>query len=139
MVRVGSRKYREFFPKAKMPVGRPSKKEKWDPIANYINLFKGLGERADEERIDELVNAMSNRKVMNKYSNGKMYKFLVRRRKEFLTKLLKEGLSNSPLKHIVPHVERTRNFDRILFLLRFYGSESKKIVTKLYIVGKLNS
>ena len=32
----------------------------------------------------------------------------------------------NPLKHIVRHVERTRNFDRILFLLRFYGSESKK-------------
>ena len=95
MVRVGSRKYKELFPKAKMPVSRPSKKEKWDPIANYINLFKGLGERADEERFDELVNAMSNRKVMNKYSNGKMYKFLVRRRKEFLTKLLKEGLSKN--------------------------------------------
>ena len=45
----------------------------------------------------------------------------------------------NPLKHIVPHVECTRNFDRILFLLRFYGSESKKIVIKLYIVGKLNS
>ena len=36
MVRVGSRKYKELFPEAKKPVGRPSKKEKWDPIANYI-------------------------------------------------------------------------------------------------------
>ena len=66
MVRVGSRKYKELFPEAKKHVGRPSKKEKWDPIANYINLFKESGERADEEHVDELVNAMSDRKVMIK-------------------------------------------------------------------------
>ena len=95
MVHVGSEKYKELFPEAKKHVGGPSKKEKWDPIANYINLFKELGERADEEHVDELVNAMSNRKVTIKYSNGKMYEFLVKRRKEFLTKLLKEGLSKS--------------------------------------------
>ena len=93
MVRVGSRKYKELFPEAKKHVGRPSKKK--DPIANYINLFKKLGERADEELVDELVNAMSNRKVMIKYSNGKIYEFLVKRRKEFLTKLLREGLSKN--------------------------------------------
>ena len=45
MVCVGSRKYKELFPEAKKHVGRPSRKEKWDPIANYINLFKELGER----------------------------------------------------------------------------------------------
>ena len=76
MVRVGSRKYKELFPEAKKHVGRPSREEKWDPIANYINLFEELGERADEEHVDELVNAMSNRKVTIKYSNGKMYDFL---------------------------------------------------------------
>ena len=95
MVRVGSRKYKELFPEAKKHLGRPSTKEKWDSIANYINLFKELGARADEEHVDELVNAMSNRKVMIKYSNGKMYEFLVRCHKEFLTKLLKEGLSKN--------------------------------------------
>ena len=69
---------------------------KWNSgKVNYINLFKELGERADEEHVDELVNAMSKRKVTIKYSNGKMYEFLVKRRKEFLTKLLKEGLSKS--------------------------------------------
>ena len=95
MVRVGSRKYKEHFPEAKKRVGRPSKKEKWDPIANYINLFEELGEKGDEEHVDELVNAMPNRKVMIRYSNGKMYEFLVKCRKEFLTKLLKEGLSKN--------------------------------------------
>ena len=95
MVRVGLRKYKELFPEAKKPVSRPSKKEKWDPIANYINLFKELGERADKEHVDELVNAMSNKKVMIKYSNGKMYEFLVKCCKEFLTKLLKESLSKN--------------------------------------------
>ena len=64
MVHVGSRKYKELFPEDKKHVGRPSKKEKWDPIANYINLFKELREKADEEHVDKLVNAMSNRKVM---------------------------------------------------------------------------
>ena len=95
MVRVGSRKYKELFPEAKKHVGRPSKKEKWDPIVNYINLFKELGEKADGEHVYELVNAMSNRKVMIRYSNGKTYEFLVKCRKEFLTKLLKEGLSKN--------------------------------------------
>ena len=87
---------RNSFQKLKsLSVDPRKKKTEWDPIANYINLFKELGERADEEHVDELVNAMSNRKVMIKYSNGKMYEFLVKRRKEFLTKLLKEGLSKS--------------------------------------------
>ena len=95
MVRVGSRKYKELFPEAKKHVGRPSKKEKWDPIANYVNLFKELGEKVDEEHVDELVNAMPDRKVMIRYSNGKTYEFLVKHRKEFLTKLLKEGLSKN--------------------------------------------
>ena len=95
MVSVGSRKQKELFPEAKKHVGRPLKKEKWDPIANYISLFKELGEKADKEHIDELVNAMSNRKVMMVNSNGKTYEFLVKRSKEFLTKLLKEGLSKN--------------------------------------------
>ena len=95
MVRVGSRKYKELFPEAKKHVGRPSRKEKWDPVADYINLvkeFSRIKEGADEERISEVVNAMSNRKVMVIFSYGKMFEFLAKRRKEFLAKLLKEGL-----------------------------------------------
>ena len=53
MVRVGSRKYKELYPEAKKPVGRPSKKERLDPITDCMNLFKELGEKADEERVDE--------------------------------------------------------------------------------------
>ena len=44
---------------------------------------------------------MSNRKVMVRYSNGEMYEFLVKHRKEFLTKLLKEGLSKNDVIDIV--------------------------------------
>ena len=107
MLRVGSRRYKELFPEAKKHVGRPSRKERWDPIANYINLFKELGEKADEEHVDELVNAMSNRKVMIRYSNGKMYEFVVKRCKEFLTKLLKEGLSKNDVIDIMVRKNQT--------------------------------
>ena len=34
MVHVGSRKYEELFTEAKKHVGRPSRKEKWDPVAD---------------------------------------------------------------------------------------------------------
>ena len=95
MVRVGSRKYKELFPETKKHIGRPSKKEISDPITNYIDLFKELGENADKEHINDMVNAMSNRKVVVKHSNGEMYEFLVKHRKEFLTKLLKESLSEN--------------------------------------------
>ena len=42
-----------------------------------------------------MVNTMSNRKLVVKYSNGETYEFLVKRCKEFLTKLLKESLSEN--------------------------------------------
>ena len=48
MVRVGSKKYKELYAEAKKPVGRPSKKDRLDPITNYIDLFKELNEKADE-------------------------------------------------------------------------------------------
>ena len=54
-----------------------------------------MNEKESEKSVDELVDAMSNRKVMVRYSNGETYEFLVKCRKEFLTKLLKEGLSEN--------------------------------------------
>ena len=60
-----------------------------------------MNEKADEKHVDELVNAMSNRKVMVRYSNDETYEFLVKHRKEFLTKLLKEGLSENDVIDIV--------------------------------------
>ena len=118
MVRVGSKKYKELFPEAKKHVGRPSKKEKWNPITDNINLFKELGEEADEGNIDELVKAMSNRKVKIKYSNGKTYEFLVKHRKEFLTKLFREGLSKRNVVDIMaskkPEVFHTSTLKRLV-------------------------
>ena len=101
MVSVGSRKYKKLYQEAKKPVGRPSKKDRLDPITNYIDLFKELNEKADEKRVDELVDAMSNRKVLVRHSNGETYEFLVKRRNEFLTKLLKEGLSENDVVDIM--------------------------------------
>ena len=46
----------------------------------------------DKEYIKDIVDAMSNRKVKLIFSRGKKFEFLVKRRKEFLTKLLTEGL-----------------------------------------------
>ena len=65
------------------------------PIADYIKLVKELSrakEGTDEGRVDDVIDAMSDRKVMVTFSNGKKFEFLVKRRKEFLAKLLKEGL-----------------------------------------------
>ena len=94
MVRVGSRKYKELFPKTKKHVGRPSRKEKWDLVADIVGLvkeFSELNKGKDKKAIDELVNIMSNRKFIVTFSNSKVFEFLAKRRKEFLAKLLKEG------------------------------------------------
>ena len=95
MVHIGSRKYKELFQETKKHVSRPSRKDRWDPIADCIKLVKELSrakESAKEGRVDDVIDAMSDRKVMVTFSNGKKFEFLVKRRKEFLTKLLKEGL-----------------------------------------------
>ena len=44
---------------------------------------------------------MSNRKVKLTFSNGKVFEFLVKHRKEFLTKLLTEGLSKNNVINIM--------------------------------------
>ena len=64
-----------------------------------------------------MVNAMSNRKVMIRYSNGKTYEFLVKHRKEFLTKLLKEGFSKNDVIDImvskIPHAVHTSTLKKV--------------------------
>ena len=49
----------------------------------------------DKEYIKDIVDAMSNRKVKLIFSNGKKFEFLVKHHKEFLKKLLTEGLSKN--------------------------------------------
>ena len=91
MIRIGSKKYKKLFPETKKHVGRPSKKEKWDPIVDIVGLvkeFSELNKGKDKKDIDEMVNIMSNRKFIVTFSNGKVFEFLAKRRKEFLAELL---------------------------------------------------
>ena len=92
MIKVGLRKYKEMFPDAKKPIGRP--KKRWDPVVDLMRIAKEF-DNLDKEYIKDIVDAMSNRKVKLIFSNGKRFEFLVKRRKEFLTKLLTEGLSKN--------------------------------------------
>ena len=92
MIKVGSRKYKEMFPDSKKPTGRP--KKKWDPVVDLMKIAKEF-DNLDKENIENIVNAMSNRNVKLIFSNGKEFEFLVKRCKEFLTKLLTEGLSKN--------------------------------------------
>ena len=98
MIKVGSRKYKEMFPDAKKPIGRP--KKRWDPVVDLMRIAKEF-DNLDKEYIKDIVDAMSNRKVKLTFSNGKVFEFLVKRRKEFLTKLLTEGLSKNNVINIM--------------------------------------
>ena len=89
MIKVGSRKYEEMFPDDKKPIGRPMKR--WDPVVELMRIAKEF-DNLDKEYIKDIVDAMSNRKVKLIFSNGKKFEFLVKHRKEFLIKLLTEGL-----------------------------------------------
>ena len=98
MIKVGSRKYKELFPDAKKAIGRP--KKKWDPVVDLMEIAKKL-DNLDGKNIKNVVNAISNRTVKLTFSNGKVFEFLVNRRKEFLTKLLTEGLSKNNVINIM--------------------------------------
>ena len=98
------RKYKELYPEAKKHIGRPTKKEKWDPVVDNLKLvkeFSNLNENKDEKSINKMVDIMSNRKFIVTFSNGKVFEFLANRRKEFLAKLLKEGLPNNDVIDII--------------------------------------
>ena len=84
--------------KAVMSIGCP--KKKWDPVVDLMGIAKKL-DNLDGKNIKNVVNVISNRTVKLTFSNGKVFEFLVKRRKEFLTKLLTEGLSKNNVINIM--------------------------------------
>ena len=87
-----------MFPDARKPIGRP--KKRWDPVVDLKRIAKEFN-NLNKEYIKDIVNAMSNRKLKLTFSNGKVFEFLVKRRKEFLTKLPTEGLSKNNVINII--------------------------------------
>ena len=88
MIKVGSRRYKELFPDAKKAIGCP--KKKWDPVVDLMEIAKKL-DNLDGKNIKNVVNAISNRTVKLTFSNGKVFEFLVKRRKDFLQNYLQKG------------------------------------------------
>ena len=131
MIKVGSRKYKEMFTDAKKPIGRP--KKRWDPIVDLMRIAKEF-HNLHKEYIKDIVDAMSNRKVKLIFSNGKKFEFLVKRRKEFLTKLLTEGLSKNNVIDIMvnkePHTIHTSSVRKMAMNSKTNKPIDPKIVAK---------
>ena len=90
IIKVNLRKYKELFPDAKKPIGRP--KKEWDPVVDWMRIVKELGSIDNEKDAKEMIDGMSNRTVKVIFSNRKEFKFLVKCRKKFLMEMLMEGL-----------------------------------------------
>ena len=111
MVCVGSRKYKELFPEAKKHVGRPARREKWDPISVFVEIWNATdGDRWSHNPFSEKVTPSSivgswfGRKVTIRLINGDMYVLDPKRYSEYLTAVVRDGFA----KHGVAELRITK-------------------------------